>query len=236
MPNQDEVNPFARPANSGRPEGQGQPEASGRPEAQGSTALPNRDEAPRSIANPYTPTSQVGPVSHALGDDVEAVRRYYLSHEASVKSIGTLYLLGAILMVPIGLAMIAMPVVAGIAEKVAPAEAILMAVIGLVYLTLGLLQGFTALNLWKLRPWARIVASVLSVIGLLAFPIGTLISAYFLYLLLSEKGQFVFSPGYQQVVAQTPHIKYKTSIIVWILLALLLGLIGLGVVAALVGV
>lgn len=42
----------------------------------------------------------------------------------------------------------------------------------------------------------------------------------------------VFSPYYKEIISQTPHIKYKTSIVVWIFLGLLLALLGLGIVGA----
>ena len=61
--------------------------------------------------------------------------------------------------------------------------------------------------------------------GLLGFPIGTLINAYILYLFLSKKGRTIYSPEYQEVIAATPHVKYRTSIVVWILLALVVVLI-----------
>ena len=106
--------------------------------------------------------------------------------------------------------------------------------VGALYGGLGLLQGFVAVGLRRLRNWARIVAIVFSVIGLIAVPIGTLISAYFLYLLVSEKGRIVFSDEYKRVIEQTPHIVYKTSVVVWILLILLIALISFGLVAAVV--
>ncbi|HKB60455.1 MAG TPA: hypothetical protein VKC56_10480, partial [Gallionellaceae bacterium] len=68
----------------------------------------------------------------------------------------------------------------------------------------------------------RIVAGVLAGLGLLGFPFGTVISAFILYLLFSKKGAMVFSDEYKQVIADTPDIKYRTSIIVWIFLALLI--------------
>ncbi|WP_442507873.1 hypothetical protein SH528x_006814 [Novipirellula sp. SH528] len=206
MSNQDDANPFAR------------------------TTPPTATPDP--VTNPYVPTSDMSSVAQVVGNDPESIRRHYLSHEASVKSIGTLYLLGAIIMIPVGFFIMLAPL---FSQQEELGIRVVMGVMGLLYLSLGLLQGFTAVSLWKLRPWARIVAIVLSVIGLIGFPIGTLISAYFLYLLLSEKGQMVFSPGYQQVVAQTPHIKYKTSIIVWIFLGLLICLIAFGVIAAVAG-
>ena len=97
--------------------------------------------------------------------------------------------------------------------------------IGAFYLVMGLLQGFTAYGIRRFKGWARIIAIIFSVIGLIVFPLGTLISGYFLYLLLSEKGKVVFSDWYQQVIAKTPHIKYRTSKIAWVALGLLVLLI-----------
>jgi hypothetical protein len=74
-----------------------------------------------------------------------------------------------------------------------------------------------------------------SAIGLLGFPCGTIISGYLLYLLLSAKGEMVFSSAYKEVMQATPHIRYRTSIIVWIFLFLLIGVILLGVVGAIIG-
>ena len=74
-----------------------------------------------------------------------------------------------------------------------------------------------------------------SVIGLLAIPVGTIISGYFLYLLLSKKGTVIFSPQYKQIIAATPHIKYKTSKIVIALLLILIALIAIALIVALGG-
>lgn len=166
-----------------------------------------------------------------MASDVEAYRRRYLNHEASVKSIGTLYMLGAIFMVPMGVIAVGAALF-GAGDD--PAGSAVFAVVGALYGGLGLLQGFVAVGLRRLRNWARIVAIVFSVIGLIAVPVGTLISAYFLYLLVSEKGRIVFSDEYQRVIEQTPHIVYKTSVVVWILLILLIALISFGLVAAVV--
>jgi hypothetical protein len=61
---------------------------------------------------------------------------------------------------------------------------------------------------------------VLAAIGLLGVPFGTLINGYILYLLLSHKGQRIFAADYPEIVAATPHIKYRTSAAVWVLLGL----------------
>ncbi len=181
--------------------------------------------------NPFqAPQSSLGGGDFA-GSHVEAIRRQHLAHEASVKSIGTLYLLGGGLMTIISIVMLVLlfggpqPIRMGRGD---PPQAVFLLV-----LALGVLQIATAVGLRSLRPWSRVVSGILSAIGLIGFPLGTLISAYILYLLFSPKGTMVFSEEYKSVIEQTPHIVYKTSIIVWIFLFLLLGLILLGIVGIL---
>jgi hypothetical protein len=158
----------------------------------------------------------------------EATRKEHLKHEASVKSIGFLYYLGgaAVLLIAIGM-LSRMGGVRG--TSAGAAGPIFMSILLLI---LGAGQLWVGTGLRGLRKWARIPTGILSGIGLLGFPLGTIINAYILYLIFSEKGKTVFSDEYQTVMEQTPHIKYRTSIIVWILLALVVGLIALGLIAA----
>jgi hypothetical protein len=186
-------------------------------------------------ANPYAATafSSTAPAGDFGSQaSAEEVRNRFLKHEASVQSIGTLYLLGAVFLLLAGGVMVISLIVLlvnGPAGDPAPTAAG-FAIPAVILLAFGALQFWVGLGLRKLEPSARIVASVFSVLGLLGIPIGTLISAYFLYLLLSKKGEFVFSPEYARVRAATPHIKYRTSIIVVIAVALLFLLLFLGVI------
>jgi len=118
--------------------------------------------------------------------------------------------------------------VAGIASLAGEEPAV-----GALLLVLGAGQLVAGWGVRALRPWARILGCVISVIGLFGFPVGTLINAYVLYLFLSRKGRTVFAPEYLEVIEATPDVKYRTSIVVWIFLALLAGLIVLGVAVAL---
>jgi hypothetical protein len=86
-----------------------------------------------------------------------------------------------------------------------------------------------------LKSWARIPAGILSSIGLLYLGLGTIVNAYILYLLFCQKGKTVFSDEYKRVIAETPHVKYRTSIVAWVVLGLLLLFIEMAMVAALVG-
>jgi hypothetical protein len=166
--------------------------------------------------NPYAaPTAPVDDVS--ASPEKEAIRREHINHEASIKAVGFLYYLGG--------AMVTIGAVATLTQQESVA-AVLLLVFGPAQLVAG--WGVRAL-----RPWGRVLGCVLSGIGLLAFPIGTLINAYILYLFLSKKGRTIFAPEYQEVIEATPHVKYRTSIVVWIFLALLIGLILLGVTVAL---
>lgn len=183
-----------------------------------------RNESEMSV-NPYAPVAAEQPQLESLSD-AAVIRQQHLSHEASIKSIGTLYLLAALIFVPIGIWLI-------VATFLGTPSLATTGSIGFFQLAFGLFQGMTGLALRQLKNWARVVAIIFSVIGLIAFPLGTLISAYFLYLLLSAKGGYIFSDQYQQVIAATPDMKYKTSIIVWIFLALLLLLIAVVIVGSL---
>ncbi|MBN2296713.1 MAG: hypothetical protein JXM70_30080 [Pirellulales bacterium] len=76
---------------------------------------------------------------------------------------------------------------------------------------------------------------IISGIGLLQIPIGTIIHAYILYLMLSRKATVVFSPKYREIIARTPHIKYKTSLAVKIILGIFLAMFVTAIVAAILG-
>jgi hypothetical protein len=56
------------------------------------------------------------------------------------------------------------------------------------------------LGLYRLRPWSRIWGIVLSIVSLIAFPFGTALGVYGLWVLFSEEGQKLF-PGHPTVPA-----------------------------------
>jgi hypothetical protein len=144
----------------------------------------------------------------------EEIRKQYLKHEASVKSVGILYYLGGI-----GLTFMGIMSLVAVGSS---AEAIFSLIIGGLLLAFGVGQLIVGYGLRRLKSWARIPTAILSGFGLLGFPIGTIINAYIMYLVLCKKGKMVFSEEYRTVIAETPHIKYRTSIVVWILLGLII--------------
>ena len=165
------------------------------------------------IANPYAaPTARVDDIP--ANSEAEAIRRAHISHEASIKAVGLLdYLGGAMLLL-------------GAVGFLFGPDPVLFT---LLFAALGVGLCFAGWGVRGFRPWGRYVSVALAAIGLLGFPIGTIINGYILYLLLSKKGRTIFSPEYRDVVAATPHVKYRTSIVVWIFLALIAGLIVLAI-------
>lgn len=160
--------------------------------------------------NPYAaPAAPVEDIS--ANAQAEAIRKEHISHEASIKAVGLLYYLGGI-----GVTLAAAGGLIGAKDA--------SVLVTLLLIGLGVGQFFAGWGVRALRPWGRVVGCILSGIGLIGFPIGTLINGYILYLFLSKKGRTIFAPEYQDVIAATPHVKYKTSILVWIFLALLLAL------------
>ena len=200
--------------------------------------------------NPYAPSgSSYGDASLDANFDLsqaELIRKSHLSHEANIQSFGCLYTLGGIMGILIGIFYIGIGIFVMAGGENLPGSArsadvnpmvagIITALIGLVVLAIGVAQLFAGRSMQTLNPSGKILAIIISAIGLLGFPCGTIISGYLLYLLLSAKGEMVFSSAYKDVMQATPHIRYRTSIIVWIFLFILIGVILLGIIAAIFG-
>lgn len=185
------------------------------------------------MVNPYAATVDVSD-AFGFGDDAEQLRRMYLKHEASIKSLGLLYMLPGVLLSMMGVvALVTLPfmLLGGNGNAGVGISTIAMFAYGI----LGGLQLYTGWGLRRFRRIARGIAIVFSSIGLLMVPFGTLFNAYFLYLLLGEKGKMVFSDVYQDAIKQTPHIKYRTPIAVWILVGVLILFLVFGVVGLVIG-
>lgn len=172
--------------------------------------------------NPYqTPAANVATSASMDRAQAEAIRKQYLNHEASVRSIALLYYLGAFGLLVSSAVLLVVPTQQGEGLSLP----ILAALFGL-----GALYLWVGTGLRRLQQSIRVPAAVVAALGLVSFPVGTLINGYILYLLLSAKGKMVFSAQYREVIDATPHIKYRTSLLVW----LLLGIVILGIGAAFV--
>jgi hypothetical protein len=178
-----------------------------------------RERSVNSTVNPFAPPKAHVADIETANSDAERTRQEHIKRETSIRSVGLLYYIGGFFMLVAG---VGLSVVAFTPGAIESPEAKLLFILGPVYLGLGGLSVAVARGLRKLQPWARLVCIVLSAIGLLGFPLGTLINGYILYLVLSAQGKRVFEDDYPAIVAATPHIKYRTSVVTWVVLALLI--------------
>jgi hypothetical protein len=181
-----------------------------------------------SSENPYaSPTADLT-APFSIGPEIteaESIRKKYLNHEASIKSIGFLYWIGSFFLFIASVSMFVASVNIGFMR-----HRDFAALFGLLYLFIAALGLWLGYGFRKLDSRVRIPAGILAALGLISFPIGTLINGYILYLIFCAKGKMVFSPEYKEIIRQTPHIKYRTSIIVWILFFILMAFIAVGIV------
>ena len=96
--------------------------------------------------------------------------------------------------------------------------------IGSLFVLFAVVQGWAARGLRALNGSVRSWAVAISALGLINFPVGTVISSYFIYVLGSEQGQFVMTPEYAAVRAATPHVHSTTPIWLWTWVAI--GILG----------
>ena len=153
-----------------------------------------REEYLQRIKEGLNPEHQAG--GHHL-------RRIHLKHEASIRSVGYLYFLSSITL----FVMMVVLIPASFSET--ESQGLVPLAIALFYLGLSVVMFFMGLGIRKLKRWVRVPATILACLGLLSFPVGTLINGYILSLIWSAKGKMVFSEEYAEVIAKTPDMKYK---------------------------
>jgi len=160
---------------------------------------------PAPEANPYAaPSAVVADVQPGLSE-AESVRQAHIRHERQIKSIGALYFLGA--------AVFAIStVVLGGTIGTAPFSAAFGTGMVAAYAVLAVISGTIGYGFRKLRPWVRIPGGIMSALGLLAFPLGTLVNTWALWAMFSAKGQVVLAPDYAAIIAATPHVRYRYSL------------------------
>ncbi len=175
--------------------------------------------------NLYAPPTSGDPLRET-GDvaQAEAMRRPYLKHEASIKGMGFLFLLGGLVNL-----LWAVPLAVGagtsfgfsFARDDGQGEVVFLCV-AIVVLAVVVCQVFIGAHLRRFKRWARSGAIGLSVLLLILVPIGTLIGLYFILILVGKGGAQVFSEPYQRAMALTPHLKYRTPLWNWIVLGVIL--------------
>ena len=119
---------------------------------------------------------------HAAG-----VRRISI-RPSGVTTLAVLYWLGAIVAILGGSAY-----VAGVLYFLPLGSTALLWIAGAVLIAIGILDVVIGWGLWSLRKWARTSAIVLAVVGLISFPVGTVISIITLWYLFKPEIKAYFA-------------------------------------------
>jgi type II secretory pathway pseudopilin PulG len=141
-------------------------------------------------------------------------------------------LVGGVLCLLVALVGVAVGLFAGINE------AVLMAVIGAIYLLMGAVQVAAGVGLLKLKPFGRALQIGLSIVGLLAIPLGTIISIVVLVYLFKPGVKLLFSGRAPQDLA--PHEQEEVAramgstavVVIVAVLVLLVVVATVGIIAA----
>lgn len=158
--------------------------------------------------------ADLAPQANVASDDVEAIRRKYLQHETSVKSIAWLYYFGVAVIV---LAVGALTYYAAI-DRILLRDYALSLGIAIVSAVIAVVL---AIGLRRLDGRFRIPVAIFAGFNMLSLnPFAILVNACIMYLVLCEKGRYVLSPEYKEIVRQTPHIRYRTRPGAWIALGI----------------
>lgn len=172
--------------------------------------------------NPYEFTdSGSGTTAHG---PLESFRREHLFHETSIQSIGVTHGAVGLVGLIVSLSLFSAAIqewIAGSGKWNAPLSFVVAVLIG----AFSIFQIRVARAINRLEPWSRTASTFISAMGLLLFPIGTLLGGYFLYLLRSKKGETVFSEVYRVTIRLTPDVRYRTPVYLWVVFVILLALL-----------
>ncbi|MEM9236118.1 MAG: hypothetical protein AAGB14_05015 [Verrucomicrobiota bacterium] len=161
--------------------------------------------------NPYRSPVALD-MAEASGTAVQKLRQTLLWHETSIRGLGMLLLIVGIVMIPVSIGTLKMQT-------------------GWTWIALGagVLYTATGIGLRYRTRWAHRLGVVMTIPWLVLFPVGTAFGVYSLWLLLSERGRFVFRGEYEKVIRRTPEISYRTPMISWlavgVVIVLLIGFV-----------
>lgn len=156
--------------------------------------------------NPYAAPQTFGTLPDHPSP-AQQIRKAHLNTEACIRATGFFYNLGGGFALLMGALPFVTEATAGRGPQVAT---------DLLLIALGIALFIVGAGIRRLKPWSGVAAGILSGIGLLGFPLGTLVCACMLYLTFGQKGKMVISEPFKTVIAETPHIKYRTFMAIWV--------------------
>ena len=213
--------------------------------------------------NPFAPPqATIGVRESEIDFDVdtnaELIRRHHLSHESSIKSVGLLCYLAAMLGIVSSFwgVLAATGTIKGNQPFPGYSDEMMRIILWIgaaFWAIVAVLGAFMGYGLRHLQVWVRWTSMVLLVLSLLyslgvslflmaffsngnttplivVMLVGIMIQGYIFYLLVAPKSNVVFSAEYRMVIAKTSEIRCRTSLIVKIVLGLLVTLLVLALI------
>jgi hypothetical protein len=169
--------------------------------------------------NPYaSPKADTSDPDH-VESEVERIRRQYIGHETAVRSISSVFYLAGLAWT-IHLLVWSFDVL-----RSGPSYRVVDGVV--VLLLIGLAAGafWLGYGVMRLRQIVLLPVGFITTVALLVVPF---VSVLILHLVFRQNGRFVFSPEYQEIIRGTPSVQYRTSVVVWTLLCVLLAILACG--------
>ncbi|MEL7496139.1 MAG: hypothetical protein AAFN77_00915 [Planctomycetota bacterium] len=143
--------------------------------------------------------------------EAERIREEHIEHEVGMQQWGMLLMIGAVISLLFAISSLFTALFADVAEA-----AVLFFIVAGTFGAFGIFQFIAGWGMRQLENYGRICATILAVLGLAGFGLGTIFSIYLLYSFWCAQGNMVFSDRYKKIIKMTPHIQYN-SILIYIL-------------------
>ena len=171
--------------------------------------------------NPYSPPSEVEDASAAVSithDYAKRIRASRRKQEENLKQLLLLMTGGMVL-----LSVVASLGAVGLMSNGPPT--IVHYILAAGFTTLALLALVANWGARRFAAWSRTPLTILSIIALLAFPIGTGLGSMILTAIYLGDHSKLLTKEYEAIVKATPEMKARTSVMTWVAIALLIGLV-----------
>jgi hypothetical protein len=186
--------------------------------------------------NPFALTPTSAGNSQATPDvaaselaDYESIRRQYLKHERAVNSVSSVLFFSALLSLFASVLVVALPFLYMLYEEARLTGSMIAVclVLSVSLIALVILQAMVAMAVRQNFSKARSAAILLAILGMFAFPFGTICGIYILVVMGAKDTPFVMSEEYKKVKRATP--QYDAAPVSWVMVTL----VGFAIIATL---
>ena len=169
--------------------------------------------------NPYsTPTVPVVKATKE-SSQLEKTRLEHLSHEAALQAVGSLFVITSMIIS----SLMVIFTLEFLDEELVNNERTFI----LSYWVLVPIFLYIGIKLRRLDYSIRNTVIAAGVLMLFAFPVGSVIGPFVLYIVCCKKGSFILSERYTNIRYQTPRLQYETKLFTKVFAVIVSGCVGL---------